>query len=262
LRDLVVVASDLLFEPLTMQLSPDTLVCPADSLLIGVLQATGSGQLTYLWNTGDTTALIYAGPIETTTTYTVTLVDERGCSIAGAITVTAGRPVQASADPAGLIAPGQSVLLEASEDPLWVSYTWAPDSSLSSTIGRVVVANPFENITYCVVAVDTLGCPSEDCVDIPVDLLVNMPNAFTPNGDGLNDVFRVPISVPCEELLLFQVFNRWGEQVFSSALFGIGWDGTYRGKPQESGVYIYRVELLCGELQQRKSFTGTVTLLY
>jgi len=262
LSGLVMVASDLVFEPLAMVLTPDTLVCPADSLLIGVLQATGTGQLSYLWSTGDTTALIYGGPITATTTYTVTLFDERGCSIAESITVIAGRPVGATADPAGLIAPGQSVVLEATEDPLWVSYTWAPDSSLSSNTGRVVVANPFENITYCVFALDTLGCLSQACVDIPVDLLINMPNAFTPNGDGLNDLFRVPVSVPCEELVLFQVFDRWGEQVFSSTLEGIGWDGTYRGKPQETGVYIYRVELLCGELQQRKSFTGTVTVLY
>lgn len=262
LSELLMVASDLIFEPLTMVLTPDTLVCPADSLLIGVLEATGTGQLSYLWNTGDTTALIYGGPIATTTTFTVTVVDERGCSIAGSITVNAGRPVAATADPEGLIAPGQTVVLEATEDPLWINYTWAPDSSLSSTSGRVVLANPFENITYCVTALDTLGCLSEACVDIPVDLLINMPNAFTPNGDGLNDVFRVPASVPCEELVLFQVFNRWGEQVFSSALEGIGWDGTYRGKAQETGVYIYRVELLCGELQQRKAFTGTVTVLY
>ena len=85
-----------------------------------------------------------------------------------------------------------------------------------------------------------------------------MYSAFTPNGDGLNDIFRVPESVPCKEVIIFQVFNRWGELVFSYGENGIGWDGTWRGKMQETGVYIYRVELFC-EGEVRKQFTGTVT---
>ncbi len=261
LSGLVMVESALTFELLTAIVTPDSLICPGDSLLIGVIAATGTGQLSYLWNTGDTTALIYAGPIDRSTTFTVTIFDERGCSIARTISVDAGRPIGVTADPAGLISPGQTVLLEATEDPLWISYTWAPDSGLLSTTGRIVVANPFQTTVYCVTALDTLGCFSEACVEIPVDLLINMPNAFTPNGDGLNDIFRVPESVPCKEVIIFQVFNRWGELVFSYGENGIGWDGTWRGKMQETGVYIYRVELFC-EGEVRKQFTGTVTLMY
>ncbi len=261
LTGLQLVASDLLFEPLEAVLSQDTFVCSGDSVFIGVLSASGTGELSYLWNTGDTTAMFYAGPLQSSAVFSVNIFDERGCSIVRDIKVENGRGVAVSANPTGLLAPGQSVLLQATDDPLWISYTWSPDSFLSTNNGQVVMATPFRSITYCVSALDTLGCLSKDCVDIQVDVLVNMPNAFTPNNDGLNDLFRIPEAVPCDEVLLFQIHNRWGEKVFDSPLREIGWDGTYRGVMQEAGVYVYRIELNC-EGDFRKTLKGTLTLLH
>jgi gliding motility-associated-like protein len=92
-----------------------------------------------------------------------------------------------------------------------------------------------------------------------VDLV--LPNAFTPNGDGLNDVFRVTNAVlyPVFEL---SVFNRWGEVIYRSDDIRSGWDGTYRGKEQESGVYIWLIRFRKGSVSgEEVTLTGNVTLL-
>lgn len=87
---------------------------------------------------------------------------------------------------------------------------------------------------------------------------VYIPNSFTPNNDGLNDVFRVYSNVIRD--MQFTVFNQWGEKIFESTNQGIGWDGTHKNKPQPSGVYIYvvNITLTNGEKIQRK---GAVNLV-
>jgi gliding motility-associated-like protein len=87
-----------------------------------------------------------------------------------------------------------------------------------------------------------------------------VPNAFTPNGDGHNDYFK--ISAPgIETLNVFRVFNRWGQLVFDSPLsHSLGWDGTYNGKPLASGTFVWIVQGVdyTGKSLVRK---GTVTLI-
>jgi gliding motility-associated-like protein len=86
-----------------------------------------------------------------------------------------------------------------------------------------------------------------------------MPNAFTPNQDGLNDVFR-PVMAGIAKLDFFRVFNRWGELVFATSEPGKGWDGTFRGGKQDTGTFVYVIEGVdyTGKVILRK---GTVTLL-
>ena len=87
---------------------------------------------------------------------------------------------------------------------------------------------------------------------------VYIPNSFTPNGDGRNDVLRVYSNVI--RSLKFVVFNQWGEKVYESSDQNMVWDGTYRGKPQPSGVYIYVSEIILntGEKIERK---GAINLV-
>ena len=65
-----------------------------------------------------------------------------------------------------------------------------------------------------------------------------MPNAFTPNNDGINDIYRIP---PATTLTLkeFSIYDRWGTKLFSTRDVQAGWDGTFNGKRQNSGVYVY-----------------------
>jgi gliding motility-associated-like protein len=87
---------------------------------------------------------------------------------------------------------------------------------------------------------------------------VYIPNSFTPNGDGRNDVLRVYSNVI--RSMKFVVFNQWGEKVYESSDQNMAWDGTYRGKPQPSGVYIYVSEIILntGEKIERK---GAINLV-
>jgi gliding motility-associated-like protein len=126
-------------------------------------------------------------------------------------------------------------------------YSWAPSFGLSATN----IANPIailpatvDSITYKVRVSDSIGCFADDDIKVIVfktgpDIFV--PTAFTPNGDGRNEI-EVPVLIGMQNLIYFRVYNRWGQMVFSSSEIGRGWDGTFGGKPQPSGTYVYTAQ--------------------
>ncbi|MEO7315197.1 MAG: gliding motility-associated C-terminal domain-containing protein, partial [Ginsengibacter sp.] len=88
------------------------------------------------------------------------------------------------------------------------------------------------------------GCTAFDTIDVKVYKIkpgLYVPNAFTPDGDGLNDIFR-PVLVGMRSLQYFRVYNRTGLLVYSTSIQNKGWDGIYQGKPQDSGVFVWTVE--------------------
>lgn len=86
-----------------------------------------------------------------------------------------------------------------------------------------------------------------------------MPNSFTPNGDGINDVFR-PILIGMKKLNYFKVYNRGGELIFSTNIQNNGWDGTFKGAAQDASVYVWIVEGI--DYQGKTIFEkGSVTLI-
>lgn len=106
------------------------------------------------------------------------------------------------------------------------------------------------------------GCPSTDSVIVINDCYVNIPNVFSPNGDGTNDYF-FPRSMLSRGLTTFKmdIFNRWGQQVFATdSPEGRGWDGKFNDVPQPEGVFIYRIEATFKDGQNEKH-TGNVTLI-
>ena len=129
--------------------------------------------------------------------------------------------------------------------------------------------SPIEDIVYSLTVVDTNGCEGFDDVLIEVDKNRNVyiPNTFTPNGDGTNDVFRVYAGVGVNRITKFQVFDRWGESVFEATdlipndLGPDGWDGTFKGEFMNPGVFIYliEVEFVDGVVLL---YRGDITLLY
>ena len=88
------------------------------------------------------------------------------------------------------------------------------------------------------------GCPSSDSITVLNDCYMNLPNVFTPNGDGVNDFF-FPRDYLTKGLTAFkmEIYNRWGEIIFSTTKTdGAGWDGKYNGIPQPEGVFIYKMD--------------------
>jgi gliding motility-associated-like protein len=123
-----------------------------------------------------------------------------------------------------------------------VFYQWSPEESLSCANCINPFASPTVTTTYNLIATDENGCAAQDNVTIEVfvDTLLWIPNAFSPNGDGENDVFR--IFGKSIKTIEFKIFNRWGELMFYTTDPNQGWDGTYKGKPMVPGVYVYMVE--------------------
>src|SRR5690606_650244 len=115
-----------------------------------------------------------------------------------------------------------------------------------------------DNIVYTVVGTDQYGCMGRDSIRITVyrvhpDMYV--PTAFTPNGDGNNDVIR-PILLGMKNLNYFKVYNRFGQLVFSTTEMGKGWDGVYKGRPQDPATFVWTAEGVTykGEKITRKGY--------
>lgn len=142
---------------------------------------------------------------------------------------------------------------------------WNPVRGVSDPSKRNSLISPDSTTTY-VLRSDFGSCVVRDTFKIIVineaDLdcdKVNLPNAFTPNNDGLNDVFRINNPYVIEDLHQFEIYDRWGEKVFSTSDSQGAWDGNFRSKPLNPGIFIYHLKYFCrGELRHK---TGSLTLI-
>ncbi len=137
-----------------------------------------------------------------------------------------------------------------------LSYVWDPGTYLNSTVIAAPVCTPREDITYTVNVTSADGCHADDALFIKVVKDFIVPNTFTPNGDGINDTWRI------ENLSLYpnqhvQVFNRYGQVLYDSKNYNNPWDGSFKGKPLPSGTYYYIIDL--GGARQAKK--GYVTII-
>ena len=121
-----------------------------------------------------------------------------------------------------------------------VSFSWTPPDGLSSTNIPNPIATITQEQTYVVTVVDSLGCTSQNTVEIsiPSEGYIFIPNAFSPTADGVNDIFLPLINCPIK-LEYFRIYNRWGEKVFETNMLGEGWDGIYNDMMCSIGVYVY-----------------------
>lgn len=140
-------------------------------------------------------------------------------------------------------------------------FNWSPATGLSNPN----IANPTgilqQSQTYILTVSTPSGCATKDTVNITVykgpDIYV--PSAFSPNDDRVNDILHfIPIGIV--EIKYFRIFNRWGQEVFSSTNSARGWDGRFRGQPQDNGIFTFVTQGIDfrGNLVQRK---GTIMLL-
>ncbi len=226
--------------------------------------ATGSS---FLWTPtasliNENTLTPTAGPTKTTV-YILRATNTAGClkPKTDTVIVTVIPPISAYAGRDTSVLPGQPLQLNASGG---VGYSWSPstglsDPSISNPIA--ILDNTIDSILYTV-RVTNSGCYADADIKVRVfktgpDIIV--PSAFTPNGDGRNDVSR-PILLGIKKLSFFSIYNRWGQLVFTTTEENKGWDGTFAGVAQPSGTYVYQasgVDFL-GKAVLRK---GTVVLI-
>lgn len=215
-------------------------ICRGDNILL-----TATGGVSYNWvpPTGiddPNSDVVFASP-ETTTQYTVFVTDTNDC------TSPAYSDVQVFQPPPSIEV--DTVLRIGDSDYAGYNlgqgytYQWTPNIELECDTCSGTVFTPLEDRTYTLTISDTLGCFSVDSYfyfDILEVASVDLPDVFTPNGDGINDKVFVK-GWGIESLVSFSIYNRWGEQVFQTADMNEGWDGTYKGKIQSPDSYAYIV---------------------
>jgi len=146
------------------------------------------------------------------------------------------------------------------------SWSWTPDKDLSCYNCSLPVATIKKNITYVVNAETQFGCKATDSISIKVfcqEAQVFIPNLFTPDGDGLNDILMVRAS-GIRIVKSFRIFNRWGQVVFEKSNFtpndkNNGWNGMIGGKYANPDVYVYTCEVIC-ENEVTYTYKGNITL--
>ncbi|NSW46348.1 MAG: gliding motility-associated C-terminal domain-containing protein, partial [Bacteroidales bacterium] len=157
-----------------------------------------------------------------------------------------------------LIVIGNSTVLNATGAD---TYLWNPATALSCNDCANPTASPENTIQYCVIGSNTFGCADTACITITVDTDCGelfIPLAFSPNGNGKNDTWKV--QGRCIKSIELYIYDRWGEKVFESFNQNDAWDGTFNGKPLDTDVYVYMltIKLRNGE---EKVFKGNITLL-
>lgn len=134
---------------------------------------------------------------------------------------------------------GETISLSAINAP---DYEWTPAESLSCSSCPNPIAMPLQNTTYIVTTKTGQNCIKSDTLHITVSNVrtLYVPNAFTPNNDGVNDVFRPRVNGVAKYHLA--VYNRWGELIFETNNTKAGWDGRYKNVLQPIGAYVYFIQ--------------------
>ncbi|MBX2978714.1 MAG: gliding motility-associated C-terminal domain-containing protein [Flavobacteriales bacterium] len=232
-----------------IDLGGDRTICAGEQVTLSV--APGSAAV--LWSTGGTANSIAVG---STGLYSVTLSDQ-GCSTSASVSINV-LPVITLIDlgPTTSLCPGATLLLDAGL-PTNASYTW-------STGGTGPLLNVERPGTYTVVATGQCVEATGSIVILPGECgtEVHVPNAFTPNGDGINDVFLPIISADVADYRL-TIFDRWGEVIHESTDQNAPWDGRAKGKEAQDEVYVWVLEFrtLDNADVRRERRVGHVTLL-
>jgi gliding motility-associated-like protein len=231
---------------------PDQNICEGDQITLTAIGAT-----TYMWTPGGNGQSIIVAPT-LTTAYIVTGTDTWGCTDEDSITIHVFADPIVNAMPSEICA-GEQALLTASGA---LTYSWQP----GGMTGDSVLVTPLATTTYTVTGIDASGCENASTVVVTVmtdcpkaEPILKIPTAFTPNADGLNDIFRI------EEWANFtlsslRIYNRWGEEVFQTSDIHDGWDGSYKGRQQGLGTFVF---VVLGEDLQGKSLVlrGNVTVV-
>lgn len=237
---------------LTIASSPaSVIVCPGDTVLL-----TASGGNSYSWSPAtslsSTTGSAVSAYPQTTTTYTVTGTTGN-CSGTSTSTVNVYPISTINAGNDIVIASGETVTLTATGNG---SFLWNTGQTTAS-----ITVSPLITTTYYVSLTDANGCLYTDSVRVEINCTeLSIPNVYTPNEDGLNDLFGPSIGVGCTlDEYSFLLFNRWGELIFESHDILSKWNGKYNNSNCSEGVYYYLFDYTF-KGDTKKSTQGFVSL--
>lgn len=231
----------------------DTVVCFGSSVRLN-----GSGGAFYQWtpstylsNAGIKNPTIISAP-QGILTYLLNVTNSNGCKSlkSDTVVITILPPLKIFAGNDTAVSINQPLQLNAADvnNSGLNNYLWSPSSGLNNSGIKNPVAlfsspTGINGITYTVTARTINGCEATDDITVKVFVQADIyvPSAFSPNNDGLNDIFK-PILIGIKELKYFAVYNRYGQQVYKTTVQGAGWDGKVKGIRQNTGAFVWMAE--------------------
>jgi gliding motility-associated-like protein len=244
-----------------------------DTLCVGKsTRMAASGAHHYQWSPAagldDPTAATPIASPQSTTNYMVVGFDDKQCFTDTSYIRVVVYPIPTvDAGPDKTINVGQTIDLVPTISPDVTAVTWTPTGSIFRNDFPAISVKPRETTTYQIIAKNPGKCTAVDQVTVHVicnGANVFIPNTFSPNGDGSNDIFY-PRGTGLFNIKTMRIFNRWGEMVFEKSNFNAndmmsGWDGTYKGQKLNPDVFVYIIDVRCDN-DNTLNYKGNVTLI-
>jgi gliding motility-associated-like protein len=251
--------------------TPKDTVCDGSPEVFTATVMNGAAQPIYQWmlncvSTGDVTDTFSRSNFTTGDVVTCLIISDDACGLAksNSIPLAIDFPPVIAPGQVFTIPYGQSLTLNPAVSGAATSWIWSPATGLSDPSIEDPVADPPATMLYTLIATDN-RCADTATILINVYTPLSIPNAFTPNGDGRNDIFYVLGGPVNSRVAEFAVFNREGAEVFH--VHGVapgdpnfGWNGSFHGSPAPAGAYVYMVELQLAN-NRRQIYKGTVVLI-
>jgi gliding motility-associated-like protein len=245
--------------PLNLTFSPDTVICPGESVLLQAQYGGGIGELVFIWDNGHPSDSLnqWVSP-PTSQVFTVSVSDSCGNVLSQSARITVRVP-QTQFEYHYI--DNNKIIFDSESSLDVVDWLWEFAGSGTDTVEdpiRLFVDTGFQIVRLTVT--NEFGCQLQvqDTIYIYPPFGFYIPNSFTPNNDLLNDIFR-GYGQGFKDIV-WRVFDRWGQEVFVSSHLKRGWDGQREGVPYPLGVYVYRFELVLPN-NRPKVFMGNVNLI-
>lgn len=229
---------------------------------IAITPTSGTPAYSYLWSDGTRSAVLSS---LRPGTYQVTVSDAQGCTSISSYTLGYQYDFTIEANPRVTLPLGESVELEyiVNGNAGTLTNLWSPNRFIDCETCEKTTASPLATMLYRIDVENQVGCKASDTLTIKVvpsyDLYV--PNAFTPNQDGFNDSYEIYGNKKIWKFIDMQIFNRWGEKVYSSNDIDFKWDGRYKGSLLTPQVLTYILQVTYINGFTDKLQTGTISLI-
>jgi gliding motility-associated-like protein len=229
---------------------------------IAITPTSGTPTYSYVWSDGSVNAVLGS---QRPGTYQVTVSDAQGCTAIRSFTLGYQYDFTIEANPRVTLPLGESVVLGyiVNGNSGILTNLWSPNRFIDCETCESPTSSPLATTLYRIDVENQVGCKASDTLTISVvpsyDLYV--PNAFTPNSDGFNDIYEIYGNKKIWKFIEMQVFNRWGEMVYTSTDIDFKWDGRYKGSLLTPQVLSYVLQVTYINGFTDKLQTGTITLI-
>ena len=236
--------------------------CPSvENGAIDITITGGTPNFSINWNNGETVQNISQ---LAQGAYQVVVTDSRSCTAQATFNISYDYILTVDAGNYTNINLGETATLTATANGNNNNvYNWSPSVNVECAACATTTTRSGNNTTFTINVTDDYGCTAFDTVSVSVNSITDLfiPNAFTPNNDGNNDVLEIYGDINAIHYIEFNIFNRWGEKVFSTNDPTFKWDGSYKGQMVDQGAYIYTMNLVFINEVSRSDYKGSITII-